>query len=489
MLELPYQGFTWSITQHIGPGTDPRVLFNLLDAAYVFPNNKKGQIDNRLTQQGVLTENVRDGRSQPWRDYQQVLPELGLMISSRVGLPKLVLTPAGMLLLEGSIGISELITTQCLRFQYPNAHKDQFPKDVQSGVYIKPGVLMLRVLLSLLDSGDPDPGIDPHECLTTLVPVRSNSGWAEALEQLGAIRGNRNASVRDKTRLRHVQEWFRLLARSDLFYMREGSNKLGLTQIAIQNKESLESLCLYHEDRATFWCPSSDDRSQMAMSWFDHFGSPDISSQWLLPEDQLAATPKYLEKNYLAENREEGLSDGSEVVGNQGSEIKLQSFMPSRIAMMPGGVSSLTPDEIKRIQEGRGRSQKSACLHEHIVAMVAEKFKAGGYKVQDDPQSVDLLASRSGKETIVEVKTVTKRNISSRIRLGVGQLSEYRYRREIQKKNRPNGILVLSSDTTFDPWVIGFFKDDLRLGLVSLRSSTKFIAHTVGKQERVLTGQ
>lgn len=155
------------MTQHVGVAVEPEPMYELLRAAWEFGGEAgyRDSITQRIVELGVLTPNVREdaGRAQSWRDYQQVLAELGLIISTAL-LDDVVVTPVGMMYLDGAIGHGELITTQCLRYQYPNGQKmtlsshtkrllasAQVPTpesrvelDARYGVLIKPAVLLAR---------------------------------------------------------------------------------------------------------------------------------------------------------------------------------------------------------------------------------------------------------------------------------------------------------------------------------------------------------
>jgi hypothetical protein len=136
------------------------------------------------------------------------------------------------------------------------------------------------------------------------------------------------------------------------------------------------------------------------------------------------------------------------------------------------------------------RHQHSSRLHERVVALAAAKLQLAGYEISQDPRSVDLLASRTGTEAIIEIKTVTSNTVRTRLRLGAGQLLEYRYRRQLQTGRRPAGILVLSSALSrvswLPDWIAEYFDEDIHLGLTSLVSSDAFVAHTEGALERLL---
>ncbi len=180
---------------------NPREVFALLESAYRFRQypNYRVLVNQALVAEGVFTANIRadSGQVDAWRDYQQILPDLGLIYSTRyIRQPQL--TPIGLMYIDGTIGYSELFSTQVLAYQYPNGHKtDLSPAvkgelsragiiippnrtelDVNSGILIKPGVLILQILLELYLQGYP-PTLDTRECLLALVPTIRNSDWQE----------------------------------------------------------------------------------------------------------------------------------------------------------------------------------------------------------------------------------------------------------------------------------------------------------------------
>jgi hypothetical protein len=127
--------------------------------------------------------------------------------------------------IDGTIGYSELFSTQVLAYQYPNGHKTDISPavreelsqagisipsnrtelDVNSGILIKPGVLILQILIELYRQGYP-PTLDTRECLLALVPTIRNSHWQEAYTRLLQLRQIGDTSDADKRRLRGVQE-------------------------------------------------------------------------------------------------------------------------------------------------------------------------------------------------------------------------------------------------------------------------------------------
>jgi hypothetical protein len=501
---LPYPGYSWSMTQHIGRAATPEILFELLRGAFTYRNMPRYEtlINQYVLETGFLPDNVREdaGRSQIWRDYQQILPELGMMTSIRFTEGPEI-SSIGLMWLDGAIGYSEAVTTQCLTYQYPNGHKQDIspalrrelqdngihiPRtrtelDVQHGVLIKPAVLILRILLELLRNGDPDPQLSVNECLLALVPTKRNSDWPEALQRLMAIRNlplNRNVSSRAK---RHVQEWFRLLSFSDIF--RQSPNRsLGLRANILQDLEDVTSLCEYHERPEKFWVPLEfQDTNALGRSWFDYYGNPDIGYQWFMPN--YLQDEEYIGNNYLdgIEEEETVVTDSTDILNHQ-YNINLQEF---RTGFMPPRETTYTVD-LERIRQGHERRQSSSLLHEKIVETLANKLGNAGCMVHMDRQSVDLFTEINGEESIFEVKTINKKNWVQRLRLGVGQLSEYRYRRYLETRNRPRSILVISGTYNFPEWMLNYFSQEVNIGLISHSPSGNFHSHTDGLIESFL---
>jgi hypothetical protein len=360
--------------------------------------------------------------------------------------------------LDGLIGNKEMLTTQALRYQYPNAYKlslstairsqlhnhditNRTELDIHHGVLIKPAVLVLRILLELHDRGLPA-FISNRECVAALMPIKTNADWPYGFDELQRLRRLRSAKRPGPRLLRHAQEWFALLSATDLF--KEDAGKIGLSDQALSSLQTTRDLCHYHEDPANFWHPIPDSNIDAWInSWYGYYGTPSLDSQWALPESQ--RSQEYIQQNYI-----EGAGDLDEPaisprdLQDWAGEIEARPFThersPSGPALQRGG---LTHEDIARIAHGISRQQNSAYLHDHIVSVLANRFQQSGYRVEEDPKSVDLLVNRSNNESILEVKTVNPRNLFSRMRLGIGQLCEYRYRRQVQVGTRPTNVNAL----------------------------------------------
>lgn len=492
-MTLPYPGYSWSFNHHMGR-VNPREVFALLEAAYRFRQypNYRVLVNQALVSKGVFTANIRadSGQVDAWRDYQQILPDLGLIYSTRyIRQPQL--TPIGLMYIDGTIGYSELFSTQVLAYQYPNGHKtDLSPAvrgelsqagiaippnrtelDVNSGILIKPGVLILQILVELYRQGYP-PTLDTRECLLALVPTIRNSDWQEAYARLLQLRQIGITSGADKRRLRDVQEWFQFLEQSD-FAVKEG-NRISLSSAVLADIDQLQSILDFHSDPTTFWIPHSSIERENALAWYEFFGSPSIESQWVMPDE--LRSQEYLSENYP--DHELLYEIDSPTVTVEVSEINLRPFSPN----IPEVAELNTDVNIENIVQGQSRLRDKTRQHQELVARLAARLTELSYNVADDPNSVDLLAEKNGLEIIFEVKTINRRNFQPRIRLGVGQLSEYRYRRQLQTQVRPHSILVLSNTLQLPTWAHGYFSSDVNIGLLCARADA-FVALTSGAIE------
>ena len=126
-LTLPYPGYNWQLTQHMGM-VDSASLSALLEAADLFKGTPDFSqcVSSYMANLSMFSENIRSdsGHSDTWRDYQQILSELGLIVSTTLtSTLNLNITPAGLLFLDGEMSYSEMMATQALRYQYPNGYK------------------------------------------------------------------------------------------------------------------------------------------------------------------------------------------------------------------------------------------------------------------------------------------------------------------------------------------------------------------------------
>jgi len=484
----PYPGFSWSINQHVGPTfSNPKVLYHLLKAAHrhADDSNYQDRITQSLISEGLLTANMRSDaeRPQAWRDYQQVLSEFGLIVSTRYTTGVRV-SPIGLLWLDGYIGYSDMLATQCLRYQYPNGHKsDLSPRvkklltgrglrvpqnrvdlDIANGVLVKPVVLVLRVLCMLARQGRIE-GLTAGEIVDYLMPARTNGAWPHVVERLLQ---NRSAGGRDSSMQRHAQEWMRIMAAAGLGEVIHtgGKNRIRLTSASLKGLSAIEAVCEYHEHPSQFWMPNVElNEREVALSWYTYFGQPRLEAQW-------DATGPVADEVNILEYPEgvAGDEDESQITLAAEPGLDLKEFHPR---LLYTGNSSGEIDSDK-IRAGRIALMEKTLLHDAIVAKLATRLKERDFQVFEDRSSVDLLAKRGNDEIIFEVKTVTQKNIAKHLRAGVGQLSEYRYRSNAQRGSEPQAVLVTSTGFNQPSWMTGYFENALRMELIAFDGNDGF---------------
>ncbi|MEN5253490.1 hypothetical protein ABE441_17605 [Alcaligenes aquatilis] len=481
---LPYPGYTWSFTQHAA-GFNAQTVYDFLKCVAPF-EGEVADYDNKITAlmiaSGVLTPNRRDGVADAWRDYQQLLVELGLIYSTKI-CRALTITELGHIFLAGEIGFSELVGIQALRYQYPNGQKSTIQNrlrealagtsialpstltelQVNHQILIKPGLLILRVLLELYEAGYA-PEITLLECQSYLLPCKQNSEWPLAFSEIIAQR-NSTSDISDVNRhaRRNIQDWFKLLKKSDFF---EGANSgiLLLNDFALQNIDLLKKQCDTQENYRTFWIPTEFD-IQARLSWFSWFGHIPYSSQELLVSDVLG-NRDYVKNNFVAGM--EDITDGDSVItmsniGMNLQPIDLQSLERDTPFNFPMDMAELAA----ALRRGAQKRHAKTLLHDRIVKQLAQDYIAQGANVFSDPDSIDLLAEwPDGSAAIFEVKTVTRRSLQARLRAAIGQVEEYAYRRHCAGSPTADRVIVINTEVDNAAWQRSFLTEHLKIGLI-----------------------
>lgn len=487
-MPLPYQEYSWSFTQHAVAYVEPENLFGLLQAASLVSGREAVRefINQFLADNAILTQNIRAGRGpDAWRDYQQVLAELGLMYSTTL-IPYVTLTPIGQGLLDGLVGYSEALTTQALRYQYPNGFKNAIHEEreslrlqIQGGVLVKPAILILRTLLALNDTDPTEAFLTASEIQHYLVPIIDYRSEVPTGARIVRNR-RRNAGLIEHGRRRNVQDWMRFLKCTDLF----GGNRreVRLRDIAISNRDRLEALVEYHSTAESFWVPAEDDAS--CIRWFDHFGSVAMDSQWARQEDEIDS--EYENRNYLR-----GRDDVTEIAAEPEGRAMRYDQIGERLRRIPRAVEGpdvpeqrlrdFLPPDVAHLEAQYARSEKARALHARMVREIAEAFRHHGAEVVEDPNSVDLLVTSREREGIVEVKTVLPRNLRYRVRTGVGQLFEYQYRRKLETRSAPHLVLALSSPMRRENSLVDFLNSHLHIGLLTRSDSGEYQSYPGGE--------
>ncbi|WP_333956317.1 hypothetical protein [Providencia vermicola] len=472
---LPYPGYSWSFTQH-AVGMEPITLYKMLEAASLFEGclDFSNSLTSIMIQSGVLTPNQRNGKDDAWRDYQQILAELGLIYSTKLT-KQLKLTRLGYSYLSGDIGFSEMMTLQALRYQYPNGQKSTIQKrlkdelelnkisipenmielQIEKGVLIRPCVLILRIIIELYNN-KLEPEITTNEIQHFLIPVKVNSEWELAFNEIKKHRKKGNSLPIDENRhaRRNIQDWMKFLSKTDLFELKKDAITLK------RHDDSFISSCAYLVDlyeKKEYWKPRSTS-TDSRITWFDYFGN--VIDEDISIEDK---TNIYIASNYIA-----GESEDFDIKSQR--DIKLNKYIDdARESNLTEIIKSKQSFDLllENLKSGMQKRRSKHILHEKIVNSLCRKFISQGATVSIDPSSVDIYAVwPNGSGAIFEVKTVVPKNIQQRLRLAIGQISEYSYR--FKKDNIPfdDRVIVIDQKINKDDWNVDFLNNYMDIGLL-----------------------
>ena len=145
-------------------------------------------------------------------------------------------------------------------------------------------------------------------------------------------------------------------------------------------------------------------------------------------------------------------------------------------------VTDVDQGMLDRINLGAFRRHSKTLLHDRIVVSLAKKLEASGAVLNDDRNSVDLIAHWPNRtETIFEIKTVTMRNLPGRLRMAVGQVEEYAYRRNCAAKTNPEKVIVVNAVIPDDAWQVDFLLNTMNIGLLCSPTEGVFNGHAPAK--------
>lgn len=481
---LPYPGHTWSFTHH-ATGFEPETLYNLLTCAALFEGETKSskKITDLMIKLEILTPNERDGKADAFRDYQQILPELGLIYSTSI-CQALTITELGHLLLAKEISFSEFFSIQALRYQYPNGQKSNMSSTLQgkllenSGIppsnlielqmnnqiLLKPGLLILQVLIGLFEQNY-EPYLSISECKAFLIPCRNNTEWVQACAEIISNRESPSSiNSLDPRTTRNIHDWFKFLKRTD-FFNSVKPNVISLSSYVKENIQIIKNYCVSQGLPGSYWIPQAFD-VPARMSWFDWFGHIPFDSQVLL-RSPLATDTEYIEENFVAGIEEEIAKN--ETISPDFTRINLQPIDLDYLNRE--SVFKFSEDFETLIESLRLGSQKrhaKALLHDRIIRDLAKKFIAQDAIVESDPDSIDLFARwPSGDSAIFEVKTVTRRSLQLRLRTAIGQVEEYAYRKRLDGDTAlADRVVVINTELGQDAWQTSFLANHLGIGLI-----------------------
>ncbi len=482
MRSLPYPGFSWSFTQH-AIGLDPRTIFDMLQCAEPFEGQSQGynhKITQLMVTAGVLTPNERGGQEDAWRDYQQLLAELGLIYSTRI-CPTLTITDWGRMYLAGEVSFTDLMNVQCLRYQYPNGQKSTIQSglnstlegsgikppntltelQVNNGILLKPGTLILRVLLELVAAGYENK-LTVAECTSFLIPCKVNSDWVAALAEVidsrrtGFINNDVNRHAR-----RNVQDWFKFLKCSD-YFSGEDNSTIQLSKNSIKNISNLNFICSDQEEISGYWIPTGfkiEDR----MEWFSYFGNQGDFEESILQYENHKGKNDDIEADEINIDFED-----DDKISFENKNVNLKPLNLDYLAR-----NTILSDDVdyvriaKNLKSGAQQRHAKTLLHDKIIRELAEKFLTQGATVSSDPDTVDLFSHwPDGSQALFEIKTVTNRSLPLRLRTAIGQIEEYSFRRNLDNQTTADKVVVLNMEITKDAWQRSFLTEHLKIGLI-----------------------
>lgn len=477
---LPYPGYSWSLTQHAA-GFNERTIGGMLICALPFEGraNVGADITRLMIEADLFTPNERDGKNDAWRDYQQVLPELGLIVSTKLQ-RTLGLTSIAHAYVAGDLDFEQLANMQVLRYQYPNGHKSDISPSLRSelekngrpapssllelqssvGVLVKPALLILQVLIGLLDKGL-EAVVTSDECRAFVVPCKRNSEWDLALADIVSSRRNGSdiSQINSDQRLkRNVQDWFKLLGMTTLFET-DGNSKTELSNKAFKNLRDLRHICSSESDPSHFWIPngfSVEDR----LTWFSFYGAVSPTLERLFAADVLRGD----ELQFRPTSDSEMDYDNPRRVG----PVHLIDFKKEGLFSRPNATIESDINKLaESVKSGAIKRHAKAILHDQIVLRFAERFQKQGAKVLVDPNSVDLFVKWGPEEAaIFEVKTVTQNTLSQRLRLAVGQIKEYGFRVKKDLGADPEQALIIDRPIKKSAWQREFLNEYMNIGVI-----------------------
>ena len=458
-------------------------LYHILYAAATYSESRDpaAEINNYLIANNLLTHNIRADSGQPdaWRDYQQILSELGLIFSTKI-LRRITPTPLGLAFLDGSLGFSEVITLQALRFQYPNGHHLRISTSLRealarsglanpgkyaalqqlSGVKLRPGVLVWRVLRGLQDRGlEPELHVDEIECY--LMRSATHDDTEPCLDTLSTARrsGPTLAPLGGRAR-RNAQDWVKFLGRTPLFDPVHGGAAIRLTTFAAIHANEIDGLCAALERPEAFWQPTSLDRTDR-LTWYSYFGAIDLALPSFPSHEETEISDEYVGGAEEEEPSELGVSADAGAISLRPFDLGVAEG-ETRPPTRPGA-----PIESVYSADLAGRAHR---LHDQMVRLIAHVCKGKGADVYEDPGSVDLLVQFRETEFIIEAKSVTAKNFITRIRYALGQVLHYDYLRSAQSGLPRRKVLAFAAQLPPQLWAIPFLNTHLDTDVLSLEA-------------------
>jgi hypothetical protein len=457
---LPFANHTWRISHHQGILT-PKVLNALLFAASTYQDSRDPaqEINNYLVTNGIVPPNVRGDSQQAdiWRDYQQLLPELGLIPSTR-NVSHIQLSPTGLSFLDGGIDFTEFMTVQAFRWQYPNGHNTQrsagdvsqlnfAAQQAEAGILIKPAVLLWQVLDGLRVAGE-SLGLSAAEIEYFVIPASTHDEIGFVVEAIKQHRASNLAFVSSQSKQRrHASDWMKRLNQTYAF-MLNADHRLNLSVHSLANQGEFRELMHHLSQPQSFWTYPSD--GSQAVSWERWYGTFD-SNRYPIPQGvgtrDFGSEPEPEDEEISEAPREMAIRAfewRSEVQNEIGESTTISSVYSADL------------------------SNSSHRLHDSMIRLIADCCRRKNVNVFSDPATLDLLIELENQELLIEVKSATSKNLSNKIRTALGQVVYYDFLRSRQSaKPRRLGI-ALTLDVNEAHWSKDFLTDFLNMDFVTL---------------------
>lgn len=476
--DIPIDDISWPITQHAGV-INRTVVEKLLGACVAFNGRPldPAVINQQIIASGILTQNVRSDSNQvdAWRDYQQILSELGLIFSTRIT-RELILTPIAIEFLDGGITYEELTTVQLLKYQYPNGHKTQLsPRlkygyaqsvgattftEVQAslGILVRPAVLIFSVLEKLLRSGE-IPVLTIDELQTYLVRCLTNADDELCASMLIDARRNKHHALTPLPHARrNMQDWIKLLSQTPIF---ESANfkQISLSGFALNHIDELKMVCSRLSDPESFWIYNREPNFKF--NWYSFYGNIDLNFSY-------TPSTAHSDADFKTQESLEAPHEGP-----------YDSNLPNPSLINLRDYTTSTPDfSVKGRQQvisnyDYALSRKGYFLHDSMVSFIARRCASKGAEVFEDRSSVDLFIRYRGREFLIEVKSITPHNFIHRLRVAIGQIKQYDYL--LPKKAERRLGLAFTAHIPDQSWTIPFVTSHLNMDLLTMTDDNLFV--------------
>lgn len=499
----PYSGYTWPLTQHMGV-VNERNLYHILWAAATYSDSPDpaAEINNYIIANNLVTANIRRDSGQPdaWRDYQQILSELGLIFSTGV-LQRITLTPLGLAYLDGALGFSEIVTMQALRYQYPNGHKLVIDRSLRvmlqgtpvegvtslaklqqmMGVNVQPGILIWKILRQLKEVGEAG-RLTINEIQTYAMRCTTNLDKSFTVDAIVNYRHNVLSLEPLERARRNAQDWIKFLIKTPIFQGQSGPNAyVQISDYGADHLAEIDDICSRLEQDSTRWFPGALSRPDR-LAWYAWYGGVDLA---------VSLVPKLEGDSSFELSREfQGGTedDQDEFIGvrSEGSQINLRDFDPQSFLSTDSNIRSGSGTTIESSYNA-GLANRQHRLHDLMVILIASTCRSKGAIVWDDPNTVDLLAEYEGLEFIIEVKSITSKNFIRRIRYALGQVLYYDYLRSTQSQLPRRKVIAVAANVPDSSWCVPFLNNHLDIDLISLRGNTPHVHSNQPRAQRLFS--